>query len=298
MAVFKYDKTYYDKLVSSVGPLLEKLTSGKVGELLSPDYLDIDDERDVLDWRDVIRRRSIVYVGLDALTDSTVSAAVGQTMLADLTAVAGGIYKHGTMPGFDVKAPRILLHFDEVNELIGDEFVPMVNKCRGAGMLVNAYTQAIQDIASKTGSQAKAEQIIGNFNHLIMMRVRNLETAEVMTEQTPMVSVQKIMAVTGANDSDYMGGNMFTSRNEDRISTESVRMLEPSMLMQLPNGHAFAQIEGGRLYKIAFPMPIVTSRDPVVPDSVADMVRDMNESGASDHWSGGDGRWWMEVANG
>lgn len=296
-AVYKYDKTYYDKLVSSVGPLLEKLTSGKTGELLSPDYLDLDDERDVLDWREIIRRRGIVYVGLDALSDATVSAAVGQTMLADLTAVAGGLYKHGVMPGFDVKAPRVLLHFDEVNELIGDEFVPMVNKCRGAGMLVTAYTQTIQDIEARVGSSPKAEQIIGNFNHLLMMRVRNRETAMVLTEQTPMVSVKRVMAVSGSNDSEYLGGNVFTSRNEDRISTEQVRMLDPSMLMQLPNGHAFAQIEGGRLYKIAFPMPLVTERDPVIPGEVADMVREMNATPATEQW-GDSGRWWLEVSHG
>jgi len=296
-AVYKYDKTYYDKLVSSVGPLLEKLTAGKTGELLSPDYLDLEDTRDVLDWRNVIRRRGIVYVGLDALSDATVSAAVGQTMLADLTAVAGALYKHGVMPGFDVKSPRVLLHFDEVNELIGDEFVPMVNKCRGAGMLVTAYTQTIQDIEARIGSNPKAEQIIGNFNHLVMMRVRNRETAMVLTEQTPMVSVKRVMAVSGSNDSEYLGGNVFTSRNEDRISTEQVRMLDPSMVMQLPNGHAFAQIEGGRLYKIAFPMPLVTERDPPIPNKVAEMVRQMNATAAPEQW-GASGRWWLEVVNG
>ena len=296
-AVYKYDKTYYDKLVSSVGPLLEKLTSGKTGELLSPDYLDLEDERDLLDWRDVIRCRGVVYVGLDALTDSTVSAAVGQTMLADLTAVAGSIYKHGVLPDFDVASPRILLHFDEVSELMGDQFVPMVNKCRGAGMQVTAYTQTLQDIEASVGTAAKAEQIIGNFNHLLMMRVRNRETADVLTEQTPMVSVQKIMAVTGANDGDYVGGTVFTSRNEDRISTEQVRMLDASMLMQLPNGHAFALIEGGRLYKMVFPMPLVSRLDPAVPDDVAGMVATMNERGRNEHWTGSD-RWWTEAAHG
>lgn len=297
-AVYKYDKTYYDKLVSSVGPLLEKLTSGKAGELLSPDYLDDSDNRDILDWRDVIRRRGIVYVGLDALSDSTVSAAVGQTMLADLTAVAGSMYKHGTLPGFDTEQPRVLMHFDEVNELIADAFVPMVNKCRGAGMLVTAYTQTVQDIEAKVGSSAKSGQIIGNFNHLIMMRVRNRETAEIMTEQTPMVSVQKIMAVTGANDSEYGGGgNVFTSSNEDRVSSEQVRMIEPSMLMQLPNGHAFGQVEGGRLYKLVFPMPIVAPSDPIVPDDVASLIQEMNSFNSGDP-IGGEDRWWLELGHG
>ena len=35
-SAFEYDKTYFDKLTASLLPLLEKLTSGKSGELLAP----------------------------------------------------------------------------------------------------------------------------------------------------------------------------------------------------------------------------------------------------------------------
>lgn len=33
----RYDKTYFDKIVASLLPLLEKLTTGRIAELLSPD---------------------------------------------------------------------------------------------------------------------------------------------------------------------------------------------------------------------------------------------------------------------
>ncbi|MCP3882485.1 MAG: conjugative coupling factor TraD, PFGI-1 class, partial [Sulfitobacter sp.] len=95
VSAFKYDKTYFDKIVSSVGPLMEKLTTGKIAELISPDYLNAKDNRPIFEWLDVIRRKGIVYVGLDALTDTTVASAVGNSMFADLVSVAGHIYKHG-----------------------------------------------------------------------------------------------------------------------------------------------------------------------------------------------------------
>ena len=57
VSAFKYDKTYFDKIVSSVGPLMEKLTTGKIAELISPDYLDTDDNRPIFEWLDVIRRK-------------------------------------------------------------------------------------------------------------------------------------------------------------------------------------------------------------------------------------------------
>jgi hypothetical protein len=48
----------------------------------------------------VIRNKQIVYVGLDALTDPVVAAAVGNAMFSDLVSVAGRLYKFGLQDGF------------------------------------------------------------------------------------------------------------------------------------------------------------------------------------------------------
>lgn len=61
MSAFKYDKTYFDKIVRSVGPLMEKLTTGKITELISPNYLNGDDSRPIFEWLDVIRRNGIDF---------------------------------------------------------------------------------------------------------------------------------------------------------------------------------------------------------------------------------------------
>ena len=71
------ERTYFDKITASLLPLMEKLISGRIGELISPDYEDMNDARPIFEWLDVIKRKGIVYVGLDALSDFTVSAAVG-----------------------------------------------------------------------------------------------------------------------------------------------------------------------------------------------------------------------------
>ena len=300
-ACIKYDKTYYDKLVSSVGPLLEKLTAGKAGELLSPNYFDLSDSRPVMDWRTVIRERGIVYIGLDALSDPTVAGAVGQSMMADLTSVAGEIYKHGAfagIPGNTEKPFKIRVHLDEVNELISDQFIPLVNKCRGAGMDVTAYTQAIEDIETKVDSKPKAEQITANFNNLFMMRVRNRATALLLCEQLPDVNIDTLMAVSGVTDSDYTTGTHFTSRNEDRISAVKTPMLDPSTLTQLPNGQAFALMEGGRLYKLRIPLPIQSKEDKALPTDIEHMVSNMKNRVIASDWAVEE-PWWniAEAAN-
>ena len=58
ISAFRYDKTYFDKIVSSLAPLLEQLTSGRTAELLAPDYLDVNDPRPIFDWNKVIQAKS------------------------------------------------------------------------------------------------------------------------------------------------------------------------------------------------------------------------------------------------
>ena len=197
VSAFKYDKTYFDKIVSSVGPLMEKLTTGNIAELISPDYLDKNDTRPIFEWMEVIRRKGIVYVGLDALTDTTVASAVGNSMFADLVSVAGHIYKHGVDGESIDTPPTISMHADEFNELIGDEFVPLLNKAGGAGFQVTAYTQTWSDVEARIGNRAKAGQVAGNFNTMIMLRVKELATAEMLTDQLPKVEVFTLMSVSG-----------------------------------------------------------------------------------------------------
>ncbi len=93
-------------------------------------------------------------------------------MFADLVSVAGHLYKFGVdsgLPGGKPGTkPTINLHADEFNELMGDEFIPLVNKGGGAGVQVTAYTQTLSDIEARLGNRAKAGQVIGNFNNLFM----------------------------------------------------------------------------------------------------------------------------------
>lgn len=305
VSAFKYDKTYFDKIVSSVGPLMEKLTTGKIAELISPNYLDETDSRPIFEWVDVIRRKGIVYVGLDALTDTTVASAVGNSMFADLVSVAGHIYKHGVdvdpISATQVTSntmPTISMHADEFNELIGDEFVPLLNKAGGAGFQVTAYTQTWSDVEARIGSRAKAGQVAGNFNTLIMLRVKELATAEMLTDQLSRVEVFTLMSVSGVDDSSDPGSGVdFKSRNEDRISVSEVPMLTPAELVALSKGQAFALLEGGYLWKLRMPLPD-TRGDQSMPEGLADIANEMERTYiTNDQWYRVQEPWWMAVAD-
>ena len=303
VSAFKYDRTYFDKIVSSVGPLMEKLTTGKIAELISPDYLDRKDPRPIFEWMEVIRRRGIVYVGLDALSDTTVAGAVGNSMFADLVSVAGHLYKHGLQdvsgdaPGAPPGSfPSISMHADEFNELIGDEFVPLLNKAGGAGFQVTAYTQTWSDVEARIGSRAKAGQVAGNFNTLVMLRVKELATAEMLTGQLPRVEVFSLMSVSGVDDSSDPGSGIdFRSRNEDRISVSEVPMLSPAELVALPKGQAFALLEGGQLWKLRMPLPD-SGADRFLSQGLDEIAQDMERAYVPGNpWHRVHEPWWMEA---
>lgn len=286
----RYDKTYFDKIVASLLPLLEKLTTGKIAELLAPDYTNINDERPIFDWQEIIRKRGIVYIGLDALSDTTVASAVGNSMFADLVSIAGHIYKYGIDDGLPEqsgnKKVAVNLHCDEFNELMGDEFIPLINKGGGAGVQVTAYTQTLSDIEAKSGSKAKAGQVIGNFNNLIMLRVREPATAELLTNQLHEVDILKNTTISGVTDnSDPTSKQDFTSNTQDRISSEKVPMITPANVMKLPKGQAFALLEGGNLWKIRMPLPVSDKND-AMPESILQLSEYMQEQyQTSESWS-------------
>ncbi|MEI7228675.1 type IV conjugative transfer system coupling protein TraD [Pectobacterium carotovorum] len=287
----RYDKTYFDKIVASLLPLLEKLTSGKIAQLLAPNYSDLNDPRPIFDWMQIIRKRAVVYVGLDALSDAEVAAAVGNSMFSDMVSVAGHIYKFGIddgLPGAsaDTKVP-INVHADEFNELMGNEFIPMINKGGGAGIQVTAYTQTLSDIEARIGNRAKAGQVVGNFNNLFMLRVRETATAELLTKQLPKVEVYTTTVVSGATDSsDIHTKTDFTSNTQDRISMSSVPMIEPSHVVQLPKGQCFALLQGGNLWKVRMPLP-APDPDEIMPADLQQLAVYMRQSYTDT------GQWWQ-----
>ena len=264
VSAYKYDRTYFDKIVSSVGPLMEKLTTGAVADLISPDEKVVGDPRPILDWLDVISERRIVYVGLDSLSDTTVASAIGNAMFADLVSVAGHIYKFG-IEGLSL-APRVSLHADEFNELIGDEFVPLLNKAGGAGFQVTAYTQTWSDVEAQIQSKAKAGQVAGNFNSLVMLRVRELATAKMLVDQLPRVGVIGKSTSSGAGDSSNVDSAIdFETSHADSLSKSDAPLVGPTELFTLPRGQAFALLDGGNLWKLRFPLP--DKHDRLLPSS-------------------------------
>ena len=278
MSAFTYEKTYYDKIVASIGPLMDKLTTGDAAALLAPDYSDTNDMRPILDWRNVIRERAVVYVGLDALSDYVVAGTVGNAMFADLTSVAGELYKRGTdsiLPVKEQSKTNINVHADEFNELIGDEFIPLLNKAGGAGFRVTVYTQTWSDVNAKLGDEAKSGQVAGNLNNRFYLRVRELDTAKMLTDMVEEVEIKNVQSVATSQDSPDPGTRVdFSSSSQDRVVPERLPMIDPSDIINLPKGQAFAVLDGNNIWKIRLPLT-PTATETHLPKDLEAVASDM-----------------------
>lgn len=289
LSAIQYDKTYFDKLTASLLPFVEKVTSGRLVELVAPTY-DATDSRPIIDWMTIMRQKAVFYVGLDAMTDKTVAEAIGGSMLSDLLSTSGYLYKYGMEKGL-VNAkngvlPKVYLHCDEFNELATEFAIPILNKSGGSGVRFTAYTQSIFDLEAKLGDAAKAQQMLSNFNAIIMLRVKTLETAEFLTKQLPEVTINELAPMSGAKDvSDPTSSILFESTNSDTVATRQVPLLQPSDIIRLPKGQAFALLDGSKLYKVRFPLMDDKKDNIAIPKDIEEICSEMESRyQTSENW--------------
>ncbi|HEM1534318.1 TPA: type IV conjugative transfer system coupling protein TraD [Legionella pneumophila] len=240
------DKHYYDKITASVGPVLSEINKSNATGIFS-----FNQSPNEIELMTAIKQKKVIYIGLDSLTNPNIAQAVGKAFLSDLVSTAGKIYKESNANY------RLNLHCDELSEIIQDSFVKILNKAGGAGFQVTAYAQTIQDMEVALGSKARAEVTEGNFNTLIMLRVKNEETANLLVKMLPQVGVVDHTQVSMVNDTPHgEDGVYFNTTNEDRVQTSSVPMIDVNDVISLPKGQAFVLVNGGELFKLRIPLPM------------------------------------------
>lgn len=282
--VFKMSQDFYGRITASIRPVIDKLTSGQLEQLLSPSEEAIKKgDKMLLDWEQAIRRRSVVYIGLDAMADIEIAQVVGSGIIGDFVSTCSRIYKEGVLGsatgGKANDVFDIWVHMDEADALLGEEFIPTVNKVRGAGVGLTVYSQVAQDFETGLGSATKAKQALGSMTNLIMFRTGNDETAKLITDMTEDVNVLQLVNITSARDSsDMLDGSIFTSSNEDRAQSEKVPMLTPAMLGRLPIGEAFASIDGGRVIKMKVPLRVRNRKEKELPRGITEMCQYMEKN--------------------
>lgn len=244
--MYRHDRVHFGKMITSLMPVLTSLTTGDIGDLLSPTKGDAD-PRLVTDSASIIRGGKVAYIGLDSLTDGIIASAVGSILLSDLTSVAGSRYNYS-----DGNYKHVNLYVDELAELVNDPLISLLARGRGANIRVTTATQTVADLSAKLGSEDKARQVISNCNNTIALRTPEPKTQQYLTEALPKTSIKHIMQTQGTNTDSEVPLVYGTNFGERLMETEK-EIFSPEYLGLLPNFHFLARLTGGRLMKGRLP---------------------------------------------
>ncbi len=191
---------------------------------------------------DLINDGYVAYIGLDSLSDGMVGSAIGSLLIAELTSIAGDRYNYG------VNNKPVSVFIDEAAEVMNDPFVQLLNKGRGARLMVTVATQSFADFAARTGSKDKATQVLANLNNLIALRVLDADTQTYITESLPKIRLQTVMR-TQASSTQSDNPLLYSGNAGERLIEEEGELLPPALLGHLPNLEYIGRLAGGRTIK-------------------------------------------------
>ncbi len=243
------------RLLPSLLSLLAQLNAPGLEGILSPGYSDGGDRRPLLNWRAAVRQGAVVYIGTDALGNADIARIVGSAILAAVTSVVSELYLFGPERGFPAAgrgrqaAPPIRMHIDEFGEALSEEVMQLVNKGAGAGVDVFAYSQTLWDLHVGSGSRDRGLQMLGNFNNLISLRLRDGDTADAFCSRLQEAPVE----TRSSGSSTVSRGAAFFTSDQEQQGELWRPLLPPQYLMSLPQGEGFWW-SGASLRKLRFPL--------------------------------------------
>jgi conjugal transfer pilus assembly protein TraD len=246
LRILHHPREHYQKITANLLPILAMLTAGDLGRSLSPDPLDPDDPRPILNLDKIVRGRRVFYVALDSLPDPAVGGALGAILLADLAALAGIRYN------LDAPHPRISLFVDEIADVINQPLIQILNKGAEAGIYTTCAMQTLADLADRLGSEEAARKAVGNLNNLIALRSKDRPTQDFIVEtfgKTPIHSVEVSIGTHAHARGPDFSGSLSRRLRETREET-----IPSDILGKLPNLQYFALVSGGRLLKGRVPI--------------------------------------------
>lgn len=239
--LYQHDHAHLTKMIATLLPGLQVLASPPMNDLISPE-LEATHQRILFNLQSLTTDNYILYVGLDSLSDATLSSNIGSLLLSDLAALAGMIYNYK-----DVKKP-INIFVDEAAEVVNDAFIQILNKGRGAGLRCFTATQTIADFNVRTGSYDKTRQMLGNFNNWLALRTNDYDTQNYLAQSLRRTRVS-------VKHASYAHHDLLSANNQsDSMHHEQTNLITPDIFAELRNFEYIARVSGGALIKGRLPI--------------------------------------------
>lgn len=252
-ALIKHPPDHYDKMVSSLKPMLSKLDTPDFRNLMSV-------TTPQLDWDRAVRLKRIVYMFMGSMIVKETAYAIGMLALQDLLNFIGRAY------AYEPKKTPIRLIVDEVGRLAFPGFVDLLSQAGGQGLMAVLAFQSVADLVSVLGS-AGAQQILDNTNTKLWFRATDHATAKTFADiagQGPLLTRRESAAYRPVVPGKPARNRLAFDATFAQQSTEVVEnLVREDWLMKLPRGQAFLYASG-QTYKTRFPlMPEPKNRFPL-----------------------------------
>ncbi|WP_255756051.1 conjugative transfer system coupling protein TraD [Massilia sp. erpn] len=247
IAMAQHPKEHYSKMIQVLEPILEMLGSDELGAMLSPDPLDMNDNRPIYDTQKIIEEKAVLYVGLDSLSNKTIGSAIGSILLADLASVAGAIY--------NFRQPEdIYVFVDEAAEVMNEQGIQLLNKGGGAGIKAFIATQTIADFDVVFGNAARTGQALGNLNNVICLRVKDPDMAKWIATSFGQTAARDVRVSHSTGSGSSTSFTEFSGSTSRSLSETEIPLVSQDLLTRLPGLQYFAFLAGSALYKGRLPL--------------------------------------------
>ncbi len=251
--LIKHPPDHYDKMVSSLKPMLSKLDTPDFRNLMSV-------TTPQLDWDRAVRLKRIVYMFMGSMIVKETAYAIGMLALQDLLNFIGRAY------AYEPQKTPIRLIVDEVGRLAFPGFIDLLAQAGGQGLMAVLAFQSVADLVSGLGP-AGAQQILDNANTKLWFRATDHATAKTFADiagQGPLLTRRESAAYRPVVPGKPARNLLAFDATFAQQSTEVVEnLVREDWLMKLPRGQAFLYASG-QTYKTRFPlMPEPKNRFPL-----------------------------------
>ena len=149
---------------------LNKIRRSDFGKLLN--------DPNGLSFSEIRNSKKCVYIGLSVLGYAEIARSIGKVILGDISYCAYDIYKHISPDSNSLTSLGI--YIDELSAVITDEFIEILNKCRGAKMELTFAFQSPSDIAKH--DPELCIQVLENASNWFIFKQRLESGAKIFSE--------------------------------------------------------------------------------------------------------------------
>lgn len=250
-AAFRHPYEHYQKMTTSLLPLMSNLTAAPLDELLSPEY-DLDSDRQIIDLKSLMDTGGVLHIAIDSLSDAQTAQKLVQLIVADAAGIAGSRYNNEDQDPATMR--RVSLYFDESHAALCEQLLSLLAQGRAAKLEMTIATQTIPDLASKA-SEAVADRVIGLCNNWITTRVSDPITQAKMAANFSKVDVEQRTIMHSQRTDTVDNIDKFSGGISENLGTVEKEGFPPNLLGDLPKLQCVARFADGR--KMMLKIPVV-----------------------------------------